>query len=138
MLRAPPTFFGANKMAIKLKKIQRAKPGAPDQLKWYLTQSTTGAVNIKDITDEIVQRTSLSRGDVQNVLVTLVDVMPTFLKVGQSIRLGDFGTFRVSATSPGKDTPEALTTRDATARIVFIPASDLKLSITNASFEMVV
>ena len=124
-------------MPIKVKKVQRAKPGASDQVKWYLTQSTAGAVSIKEITAEIVQRTSLSRGDIQNTLLTLVDVLPTFLKLGQSIRLDGFGTFRVSATSTGKETPEALTASDAKARIVFLPATELKHSLDQASFEVV-
>lgn len=125
-------------MAIKLKKIQRPIPNNRETKKWYLSQNTAGAVSLKEITAEIVQRTSLARGDVQNVLTTLVDVMPTFLKLGQSVRLGDFGTFRVSVTSEGKDTPEALSAHDVKqARIVFVSGTELRHSIEGVSFEVI-
>ena len=125
-------------MSIKLKKIQRKIPRDPDQVKWYLSPNISGTVGMKEIASEIVQRTSLARGDVQNVLSTLIDVMPTFLKLGQSIRLGDFGSFRVSVSSEGKDTAEALSVHDVKQnRLLFLPSVELKDSIASISFEIV-
>jgi nucleoid DNA-binding protein len=44
---------------------------------------------------------AVSLGDVQSVLSNLMEVLPVFLKLGQSVNLEGFGTFRVSVTSEG-------------------------------------
>lgn len=125
-------------MTIKLRKISRTLPSNPSQSKWYLTQKSDGSVNIKDIAGEIVQRSALSLGDVQSVLSNLVQIMPTFLKLGQSIRLEGFGTFRVTISSEGVDTPEELSTRQVKkVQISFLPSVELKQSLATVSFEIV-
>jgi nucleoid DNA-binding protein len=65
------------------------------QAKWYLTQEMSGSVGIQ----EIEGRSALSLGDVQSVLFNLVEVLPIFLKMGQSVNLEGFGSFRVSVSS---------------------------------------
>ncbi|MDR2446606.1 MAG: hypothetical protein LBD58_04870, partial [Treponema sp.] len=50
-------------------------------------------------------------GDVQSVLANLMEVLPVFLKLGQSVNLEGFGAFRVSVASEGTATPEELNAR---------------------------
>jgi predicted histone-like DNA-binding protein len=95
-------------------------------------------VGIKDIAREIVQRSSLSLGDVQSVLSNLVEIMPTFLKLGQSIRLEGFGTFRATVSSQGTDTPEELSAHQVKkVQISFLPSVELKQSLATVSFEVI-
>lgn len=125
-------------MSIKLKKIQRRNPQTPDvPKKWYLTQNSTGRADIEVVAGHIAQRTSLARGDILNVLSTLVEVIPTIFQAGQSVQLGYLGTFAVSVSSEGKDTAEALSARDVKQkRIVYTPSAELKRSIAALSCEV--
>jgi predicted histone-like DNA-binding protein len=92
-------------MAVWLRKIQKKNPQDLTKSKWYLTQEKSWNVGFKDISKEIEGRSAISLGDVQSVLSNLVEVLPTFLKLGQSVNLEGFGSFRVSVSSEGAATP---------------------------------
>ena len=124
-------------MAIKLKKIERKNPQDKTQSKWYLTQEIAGSVGIHELAKEIMGRSALSLGDVQSVLSNMVEMMPLFLKLGQSIRLEGFGSFHISVTSEGTATPEELSTHHVNGvKLVFVPGVELKRSLEGMSFEV--
>lgn len=124
-------------MGLKLKKIQRINPQHRNQSKWYLTQNISGSVKTKDIAEEIVKRSALSLGDVQSTLSNLVEIIPLFMKLGQSIRLEGLGSFHISVTSEGVHTAEELTIHQIkNAKIVFVPGIELKKSLEGISFEV--
>ncbi|MDR2121265.1 MAG: HU family DNA-binding protein [Tannerella sp.] len=125
-------------MAIRLKKIQKENPQDRKQSKWYLVQVHSGTVTLQDIAREIADRSSLSIGDVENVLANLVEVLPIFLKLNQTIRLEGFGSFHISVQSTGAEKAEDLTTNNVkNAKIVFIPSTELKGHIEHLSFEII-
>ncbi|GMO53737.1 MAG: hypothetical protein Pg6C_20170 [Treponemataceae bacterium] len=105
--------------------------------KWYLTQETGGSVSLQEIAKEIVGRSALSLGDVRSVLSNLVDILPLFLKFGQSVRLEGFGSFHISVTSDGVENPADLNAHHIrNTRLVFVPGSELKKSLGDLSFEI--
>lgn len=125
-------------MSVKVKKIERRNPQNPHNVKWYLVQESTGSVGLQEIAAEIEGRSALSLGDVQSVLSNLMEVMPIFLKLGQSIKLEGFGTFRVTVSSTGMESPEALTAHQVKGvKINFLPGVELKRQLSNVSFEIV-
>jgi predicted histone-like DNA-binding protein len=124
-------------MAIWLRKILRKNPLNPAQSKWYLTQESSGAVGLKEIAHEIEGRSALSPGDVRSVLSNLVQVLPIFLKLGQSVSIEGFGTFRVSVSSDGAETPEELNARHVKGvKMLFLPSAELKRSLEDITFEV--
>jgi predicted histone-like DNA-binding protein len=124
-------------MAVWLRKVKRDNPQNRSQSKWYLTQEKSGNVGIKDIAKEIEGRSALSLGDVQSVLSNLMEVLPVFLKLGQSVNLEGFGTFRVSVTSEGTATPEELNARHVkSVKLLFLPSPDLKRNLEGITFEV--
>jgi predicted histone-like DNA-binding protein len=124
-------------MAVWLRKIQKKNPQDLTQSKWYLTQEKSGNVGIKDIAREIEGRSALSLGDVQSVLSNLVEVLPVFLKLGQSVNLEGFGSFRISVSSEGAATPEELNARHIKGvKLLFLPSADLKRNLEGISFEV--
>jgi predicted histone-like DNA-binding protein len=124
-------------MAIKLKKVQRRNPQNQALIKWYLTQETSGNVGLHEIAKEIEGRSALSLGDVQSVLSNLMEVMPMFLKLGQSIKLEGFGSFRLSVTSDGTATAEELSAHHVKgAKLMFLPGVELKRNLEDLSFEI--
>jgi predicted histone-like DNA-binding protein len=124
-------------MAVKLKKIQRKNPQNVTLSKWYLTQESTGSVGLPEIAKEIERRSALSLGDVQSTLSNLVEVLPMFLKLGQSIRLEGFGTFRISVSSEGMATADELSAHQVNGvKILFLPSVELKRNVEDISFEV--
>lgn len=124
-------------MAVKLKKIQKKNPLHLNIVKWYLTQEKTGTVGMNEIAKEIEGRSALSIGDVQSVLSNMVEIMPLFLKLGQTIKLEGFGTFRITVQSDGTDTAEELNAGHIKGvKLVFQPSMELKRSLEDISFEI--
>jgi predicted histone-like DNA-binding protein len=125
-------------MAIKVKKIQRRNPMNPEQSRWYLVQEKSGTVDMARIVRDIQDRSALTAGDVRSVLDNLAEVLPVYLRLGQTVNLRGFGTFRVSVSSEGMDTAEELTARKVkNVKIAFIPAKELKQSLANLSYEII-
>jgi predicted histone-like DNA-binding protein len=124
-------------MALRLKKIQKKNPQDLTQSKWYLTQEKSGNIGIKEIAKEIEGRSALSFGDVQSVLSNLVEVLPIFLKLGQSVNIEGFGSFRVSVSSEGTAAPEELNARHIKGvKLLFLPSLDLKRNLEGITFEV--
>jgi predicted histone-like DNA-binding protein len=124
---------------MKYKLIERGNPRNPaDAKKWYANPVNAGKLTIKDFASEIAGRSSLTRGDIENVLSNFLDELPTFLEIGMSIQLGDFGTMRLSLSSEGTETSNEFTAdKIKGVRVVFIPGADLKKSLKNVKYEPV-
>ena len=125
-------------MAVKVRKITRPLLTDRTQSRWYLTQSKSGTVKLEEIGARLEKSSSLSAGDINNGLTNLVDELPVYIGMGQTIQLGDFGTFRISVSSEGADSAEALTARNIKkAKLVFLPGTKLKQKLSTLSFEVV-
>jgi len=78
-------------------------------MKWYASPKQTGKRDLKSISKDIAELSLLSAGDVQNVIVNLVDQLPKWLMEGISVKLDGFGSFRISFSSEGVATKEEVT-----------------------------
>lgn len=124
-------------MSIRLSKIAKTNPLDRTKSKYYLVQSKRGTIKLEDFAKEIVARSALTLGDVQSVLSNLVEILPLFISLGQTIHLEGFGTFRLTVKSSGTDTPEELTAHNVkSTKIVFLPSTNLKRSLEHLSFEI--
>jgi predicted histone-like DNA-binding protein len=111
-----------------------ANPAAPK--KQYASAVNAGKFTLKNFAKEIAGRSSLTRGDIENVLNNFVDVLPTFLKLGVSVKLGDFGTLRVIPVSEGVEEDKAFTVANIKgAKVIFTPGVELKKSLEDITFE---
>lgn len=122
---------------LKYKLIQKGNPSdlsAPK--KFYATQVSSGRKNLKNICRDIEDKSSLSRGDISNVLDNLVDQIPKYLLDGQSVSLGDLGTFRLSISSEGVEkTKDYNVSMIRNVKIIFSPGKALKDEIDKIKFE---
>ncbi|MDR1340648.1 MAG: DNA-binding protein, partial [Prevotellaceae bacterium] len=85
---------------------------------------------------EIAGRSSLTRGDIENVLNNFLDVLPTFLKLGLSVKLGEFGTMRLSIISEGVDEDQQFTVNSIKGvKVIFTPGVEFKNSLRDIKFE---
>ena len=94
-----------NVKIMKYKLVQRKNPQKPAEPgKWYPQAVNAGKVTVKQIVTDIAGRSSLTRGDINNVLDNFLDRLPAYLMLGHSVQLGSFGTIRLSVTGEGVDT----------------------------------
>ena len=120
--------------------IERYNPNEPTApKKWYPQLTLAKKLDLRCFAQEIVGRSSLTLGDVENCLQNFVDMIPTFLLLGHSISLGDLGTLRASILSHGG----AATIGDWDAslikgvKIIFTPGTLLKNRLRDeATFEL--
>lgn len=103
---------------------------------YYAQTSITKRVDLNRICNRISKYSTASRGDILLVLDGLLSVMNESLGDGESVHLGDFGSFRMVAGSKGAQTEKEFNTSLFNrAHIVFYPGTMLTDTIRNASFE---
>jgi predicted histone-like DNA-binding protein len=121
---------------MKFKLIEKGNPSQPAApKKWYPIAVNAGKFTIKDFAKEIAGRSSLTRGDIENVLNNFLDELPTFLKLGVSVQLGDFGTIRLNVSGEGAETPAAFNPATISAKVIFTPGVELKNGLQDIKFE---
>ena len=87
-------------MALQFNVVERQNPQTKEK-KWYASTKLTGSHDLKSLSQDISQVSSLSAGDVYNVIMNLCDVLPKVLMDGNSVKMDGFGTFRLSFSSEG-------------------------------------
>jgi predicted histone-like DNA-binding protein len=122
---------------MKYRVIEKGNPGNPAApKKKYASAVNTGRFTVKQLAKEISGRSSLTRGDVENVLNNFIDELPTFLKLGLSVKLGEFGTLRLNLSSEGVDADKEFTAdKIKGVKVIFTPGVELKESLKDISFE---
>lgn len=124
---------------MKYKLVQRKNPQKPAEPgKWYPQAVNAGKVTVKQIVTDIAGRSSLTRGDINNVLDNFLDRLPAYLMLGHSVQLGSFGTIRLSVTGEGVDTKDKYNTKKMNSpKVIFTPGVDFKNSLDEITFELV-
>ena len=121
---------------MKYKLIERANPQNREQTKWYASPINDGKVSKTDLSKEIAGISSLSRGDVSNVIENVLEAIPKYLLMGKSVSLGEFGTLRLSFSSEGVDSADEFSTSKITGmKVIFTAGTELKRAIEATSFE---
>lgn len=122
---------------MKYKLIEKGNPSdknAPK--KWYASPVNSGKVDQKAIAKEIANRSSLTSGDVANVIQNFLELLPNYLIDGKSVQLGDFGTFRLSLSSEGAEEQATFNaTKIKGLKVIFTPSSDFKTTLSQTHFE---
>lgn len=126
-------------MPLKYRLVKRkdmSKDAAEGAELYYAQTSISKKVDLNRICSRISKYSTASRGDILLVLDGLITVMNESLADGESIHLGDFGSFHMVAGSKGssteKDFNSSLFNR---AHIVFYPGTMLMDIVRDASYE---
>jgi len=122
---------------MKYKLVERRNPQNPQAPgKLYASPVNDGKVSQKDIAADIVLLSSLARGDVGNVIDSMLDTVPKYLLMGKSVSLGDLGTLRISFSSEGVNAAEEFTINKISGvRVLFTPSPALRKALTGIKFE---
>lgn len=118
-------------MAIKYKVIERQN-AITKQVQYYAQTAPVEPMTLDDIVEGIEKTSTVSSADIKAVLDALQFEVIRALKQGQSVRLGDLGSFRPTITSTATLTAEAFTPANIKGvRVQFRPsgrmAQELKL-----------
>ena len=95
-------------------------------------------VDFKMLCDQVTRVGFVPRGTVKSVLDGLIDSLKTYMEIGASVSLGEFGTFRPSFGCKSQDEVKGVTI-DAlkNRKIIFTPGLLLKDMIKNVSIQRV-
>ena len=105
---------------------------------YYAQTSVTKRLDLNTICSRIEMYCTASRGEIILVLDGLIKVMNEALAEGESIHLGEFGSFRMVAGSKGAATPEEFeVSMIKKPRIVFYPGKALRLMLEDIKLERI-
>ena len=98
------------KDVITFKAVERRNPSLPETApkKFYPLVKSSGSVDIKTISDELSDASTLNSVDIRAVLFGLEKSLLKYLQDGYTVKFGDLGTFRTSVSGIGADTADAL------------------------------
>ena len=122
---------------MKIRLVPKKNPQKREEVKFYANPVNVGRKTLDDIARDISGRSSLTRGDISNVLYNFIDCLPHYLRDGFSIQLGEFGSMRVTLSSKGAETEKAFKTETIKPRVTFTPGVELKTALRENSYETV-
>ena len=123
---------------MKVKLVVRTNPRKQgDPGKWYANPVNAGKKTLRDIAKDIAGRSSLTRGDIENVLTNFMECLPSYLRDGFSVQLGEFGTMRLTLSSTGAADEKSFKTETIKPRVTFTPGVELKAALHDNSYETV-
>ena len=120
---------------MKIKMVQRKNPQKKSEVKYYASPVNAGKKTLRDIAKDIAGRSSLTRGDIENVLTNFMECLPSYLRDGFSVQLGEFGTVRLTLSSEGALNEKAFKTETIKPRVTFTPGVELKAALRDNSYE---
>jgi predicted histone-like DNA-binding protein len=123
-------------MSVFFNKTARPLPGQPASLKkWYAVLKIIGQVGEKQVARLIADETTLNAKEAEMGLSQFKKVLIVSLLNGQSVQLGDWGSFHLTCSSTAHDTREEVTGRSIEKlNIRFTPGKELKEAIAKATF----
>lgn len=96
---------------IDINVIQKVNPQSPeDPRKYYGITKSSGTADIRKLANRISKETTLGTPDVMAVIEAMLQDIPEFLLEGKIVKLGDFGTFRLTISGEGVETQEEYST----------------------------
>lgn len=92
---------------VKFKLIERKNPRQPGEPpRYYAIGVSQGKVDIRELSDMITEKSTLTSIDTLAVIEALLTVIPRELAKGRIVTLGDLGTLRLTIKSEGSDQPD--------------------------------
>lgn len=95
--------------------IRKTKTVKDQAEKYYLAVAPTTPIMLESVTTDIQRMCTVNSADIKAVLDALQTVIIDKIKNGQSVRLGDLGSFRPTVTCKAVASPETLKVSDVKA-----------------------
>lgn len=125
-------------MAINYSVCKRQNPKEPTDVKWYANAQVTSNYTFENLCSEVEKMCTVTEGDVLAVISSAISCMINALRRGESVFLGDLGSFRIGLSSVGTATPEEFTSANIKkARITFLSGKSLKNAARTFQYKRV-
>ncbi len=124
---------------IKYNLISRKNPITKEYV-FHAQAVPVNPIMLDDIADEISGQCTVTAHDIKAVLSALEESVTKHLRNGDSVRLGDLGSFHARISSASAATEEDFTMENMRAiRVRFVPSSKLRyeLSLSNPNMKLV-
>jgi len=124
-------------MNFKYKEVPRKNPlDQSVQAKYYASPIYNGNFTLKELAKQISDLSTISRVDTLAVLDAFLYLIPDQLKSGMVIRLGDFGSFRLTLSSHGAENTGILTSNHIKkAHVRFRAGKEFGNQLKSINFE---
>lgn len=129
------SFYSFTEILMQYKLVEKANPLKKEEKKWYANPIATGKVGQKELAKEIELQSSLTKGDIGNVIDNLVENLPKHLVNGESVQLGEFGTFRISFSSEGVVDKSKFNTKTIQPKVIFTPSVAFKKALEDIQYS---
>ncbi len=126
-------------MSINYKVIPRKKPGDETALpKYYASVNAKDRRNIRFISGEIADRSSLNKMDVMSVIEGFLQIIPKTLTDGYIVDLGEFGNMSLIAKSEGVESEAEFNASHIEGlKVSFRPGKLFKKELDAADFKLI-
>jgi predicted histone-like DNA-binding protein len=124
-------------MSIFFNKVERANPLKRDEAKkWYPSLKTVSQLQQREVAKEIADETTLNPKEAEMALEQLQKVLIRNLLAGNSVQLGDWGSFSLSCSGLPAPSKEELTAANIKGlNIRFKAGRSLKNALNEATFK---
>jgi len=118
----------------KTERVNPAQPAAPK--KWYPILKSTGLIRERQVAKLLADETTLNPKEAEMAVSQLMKVVTNLLLNGNTVQLGELGTFRLTATCEGSNTKEEVGAQKIKkVNVRFSASEDLKNAIKKATFK---
>lgn len=127
-------------MPVLIRAIEKTDINNPDgPKKWYPTQVTAAQVDENQVAMDIAEETTLNPSEAMMALRQLRKVVLRHLLAGESVKLGDWGSFSISLTSAGGAATKAEVNANSIKKVnlKFRPSESFKADLQKATFTWV-
>ena len=121
-------------MSVNYSLVQMKNPQKPtEEPKFYAKAQASGTVEINEIAEDVAYATSLTDGDVLNVIRALIKQMKKHMSNGRIVKLETLGTFQLQVRSEGAATKKEFTQANIKKTTIQFRPGTLVKDLTNAS-----
>ena len=124
-------------MKAKYNLVKRMNPSTKEWL-WYAVSSSKGVMDMSETAKTAVGNTTLSKGEFNHVMETVVDNLVPQIMGGVTVTLGNLGKLRFSFSSIGIENIDDFDpqTMIRNLKFIFTPSTELKQALQTATFEL--
>jgi predicted histone-like DNA-binding protein len=102
---------------------------------YYAIPVSSGTIDLVDLTRIIEKLCTVNGADIRAVTYALMEAIIMEMSHGKIIKLGELGTFRLSFSSEGKETPDQVSASSIKEnRILFGPGDGLKQMLKDIKY----
>ena len=124
-------------MALQYKIISTIKRGQAEDNEriWFPKLTGSRKVELQQVAQILEKRSTASEADIQVVLTGLANLIPELLLNGNTVKIDNFGSFRLHAKVTTEDSPDKVTALNINdLRISFLPDKRIKTALKRADF----